>query len=163
MNPFEASPVAAFALLRLSLCVVVIGVALRMAKRSRWREDRLVVGFLGLLALHQACATMQDMGWLSSRWITVDQLIGALLAGLFLLALALLRAPLWELHNIRARVRVSEMNMAPPAWTAEELEAIEYLTRRRVRPVRDTAPAVAAAGDHQTHELPRAPARGQAA
>jgi hypothetical protein len=162
MNPVDAFPVTAFAVLRLSLCVVVVGVALRMAKRSRWREDRLVVGFLGLLALHQACATMQDLGWLSSRWVSVDQLIGAFLAGLFLLALALLREPLWELHNIRARVRVSEMNMAPPAWTAEEIEAIEYLTRRRVRSTGEVAPAVVKE-DRQTHGLPKAPAQGQAA
>lgn len=162
MNHFDASPAAAFAVLRLSLCVVVVGVALRMIKRSRWREDRLVVGFLGLLALHQACATLQDLGWLSSRWLSVDQFIGAFLAGLFLLALMLLRAPLWELHNIRARVRVSEMNMAPPAWTAEELEAIEYLTRRQVKRGREAAPA-AAEEDQQTRKLPRAPAQGQAA
>lgn len=162
MNPFDAFPSAAFAVLRLSLCVIVIGVALRMVKRSRWREDRLVAGFLGLLALHQACATMQDMGWLSSRWISVDQLIGAFLAALFLLALALLRAPLWELHNIRARVRVSEMNMAPPAWTAEELEAIGYLTRRRVRHVREKAPDVLEENRHP-HGLAKTPAHGQAA
>lgn len=162
MNPFDASPAAAFAVLRLSLCVVVVGVALRMIKISRWREDRLVAGFLGLLGLHQACATMQDLGWLSSRWFSVDQFIGAFMAGLFLMALMLLRAPLWELHNIRARVRVSEMNLAPPVWTAEELEAIEYLTRHKVRRGRVEAPAVAEE-NRQTRELPKAPAQGQAA
>lgn len=145
MTQIDPFSVTVLACIRLALCATVVGVAYRMMKRARWREDRLVAGFLALLALHQAGATLQDVGWLSVRWATVDQLIGAFIAGLFLLALALLRAPLWELHNIRMRVRVSEMNMNPPVWTPEEIEAIEYLTRRKARETGEKASATAAA------------------
>lgn len=164
MTQIDPFSVTVLACIRLALCATVIGVAYRMGKRACWREDRLVAGFLALLALHQAASTLQDTGWLSVRWAAVDQLIGALIAGLFLLALALLRAPLWELHNVRMRVRISEMNMNPPAWTPEEIEALGYPARRKVRGGSEKASATAAAnGSGLTPDRAGAPARGQAA
>ena len=157
MTQFDTLPVSAAGGVRLILCAMVIAIAFQMARKARWREDRLIAAFLALLAVHQGLSTLQDLGFLDASWLPAAQIAGAFVAALCLLALYLLRGPLWELHNMRMRLRVSEMNLGEPSWSREELEAIAFLTRREQtagKGKRAAASAQTQAGPEQAHTNP---------
>ncbi|MCL4793682.1 MAG: hypothetical protein KJZ84_03930 [Bryobacteraceae bacterium] len=124
---FETSPLAGVTFL---LCCATILLAIQMVRRARWKEDRFIAGFVGLLSLHQAFSVLRDVGVVPRNWKSAEELAGAVISGLFLGALYVFRAHLWKLHNTTMRLRVSEMNMAPQTWTASEIEALEAITRK---------------------------------
>jgi cytochrome c biogenesis factor len=124
---FQSSP---FAGLTFLFCCATILLAIQMVRQTRWREDRFIAGFVGLLALHQAFSVLKDAGLVPQQWRQAEDLVGAIIASLFLIALLVLRTHLWNIHNQKMRLRISEMNMGKPKWTPEEIEAIECITRK---------------------------------
>jgi hypothetical protein len=118
---FTNSPLAGITFL---ICCATILLAIRMVKQLRWKEDRFLVGFLGLLALHQCLTLLRDAGLVPPGWRSAEQVASVLIGGLFLVALVLVRTHLWQLRNAQMRLRISEMNMEPQAWVREEVAAI---------------------------------------
>lgn len=135
MQIFENSPLSGLTFL---LCAATILLAIQMVRKARWKEDRFIAGFVGLLSLHQSFSVLRDMGVVPRDWKPAEELAGAVLSGLFLGALYVFRAHLWKLHNTTMRLRVSEMNMASQTWSVAEIEALEAITRKPApaKPVR---------------------------
>ncbi|MBE7543204.1 MAG: hypothetical protein M9913_17785 [Bryobacteraceae bacterium] len=141
---FETSP---FAGLTLLLCSLSLLLAIHMVRQARWREDRFIAGFVGLLAMHQAFAVLKDAGVVPQNWKSAEELAGAVIAALFLAALIVFRIHLWQMHNARMRLRISEMNMAPQTWSPDEVEALEFITRGTAPAKPGTAKAAAAGSE----------------
>lgn len=127
-----------FAGITFLICCATVLLAIRMVKQARWKEDRFIVGFLGLLSLHQCLMILRDAGVVPPGWRSAEQVASAVIAALFLTALILLRTQLWQLRNAQMRLRISEMNMAPQTWVEEEVMAIK---ERYVAPPRRTVSA----------------------
>jgi hypothetical protein len=138
---FETSPFSGVTLL---LCCLSLLLAIHMVRQARWSEDRFIAGFVGLLAMHQAFSVLKDAGVVPHDWKSAEELAGAVIAALFLASLIIFRIHLWQMHNARMRLRISEMNMAPQAWSPDEVEALEFITRGATPAKPGTAKAAAA-------------------
>mgnify|MGYP004701384559 CR=1 FL=1 len=141
---FETSPFSGVTLL---LCCLSLLLAIHMVRQARWSEDRFIAGFVGLLAMHQAFSVLKDAGVVPHDWKSAEELAGAVIAALFLASLIIFRIHLWQMHNARMRLRISEMNMAPQTWSPDEVEALEFITRGAGHPKPGTAKAAAAGSE----------------
>jgi hypothetical protein len=105
LKMFHTSPVLGLTFLVLLLCVVV---SARTVARTKMRNDRFLLGFLGVLAIQEAHRILQDAGVIalpSRYWADVGSLMVALA---FLVSVLLVRVQSWKHYSTKLKLRIWE-------------------------------------------------------